>query len=730
VHYLTSATSANGVENGTSLAADGYFDTSTDWADFGLTIDGAFALAATGLDNTTLAKVAAFLAEQKTDPSENSVNNWTGIGTEFASGGSIGKEALLAEVTGYNPRNFGGHDLIAALDALVCSGTDSAKGCAGKGNYAYATSTFSQALGLIAQLRAGDTANATDAVTYLEGLQNAAGAWPTLTPNTGGGSDVDSTAMAAMALALLGDDGTASAAVTKAVDWIATQQETDGGFPGTSGDSTNSAALAIQGLTLAGSKYQDQIDRAKTFLAGQQNSDGGFNAASQQGSDVRASTQVVSGLVGTSFGTLSDNIAPAATADRPAAAAYLTGQLVDGTHLNFADGSTPNYGGTADLAMALAAAGGQDATLVKVVTYLRAHVADYADPAGATASFPGPYSGSAAKLALLAEITGQDPSAFGGFDLVAALTDHVCTAADATGSCTAAGDFYQAFSGVSQALGVLALARADRTPPAAAVTRLEQLQCPDGGFSSDLIAPGADCTSDVDTTGYAVQALTQVPDASNAVSKAMSYLLAAQQSDGGYLGAAGENSNSTALAAQGLMAAPAASTLRTARSATARARATAAATPSDAVTVAVAWLAARQNADGGLSILAAGASDPSATAQALVPLAGKTQADLNNPITLAPFTGSGPTSSASPSGGTSPASGGTVPNGSPTVGSPTAGGSGVAGSTDAGSGPLAFTGSGVAGWLTWAGLLLITGAALVVAGRRRWPAWASPGRRP
>lgn len=41
-------------------------------------------------------------------------------------------------------------------------------------------------------------------------------------------------------------------------------------------------------------------------MAGQQNADGGFNvgAGGQQGSDLRASTQAVSGAVGTSFGVL------------------------------------------------------------------------------------------------------------------------------------------------------------------------------------------------------------------------------------------------------------------------------------------------------------------------------------------------------------------------------------------------------------------------------------------
>ena len=55
-----------------------------------------------------------------------------------------------------------------------------------------------------------------------------------------------------------------------------------------------------------------------------------------------------------------------------------------------------DYGLTADLALALASANSQDATLAKVVGYLRAHVGDYVDQTGAAG---GPYSGAAGKLA-------------------------------------------------------------------------------------------------------------------------------------------------------------------------------------------------------------------------------------------------------------------------------------------------------------------------------------------
>ncbi|MET8698038.1 prenyltransferase/squalene oxidase repeat-containing protein [Kitasatospora sp. NPDC004723] len=287
-----------------NLIGGHYYEGFPDFADFGLTIDGAFALAATGTDDPALHRIVDFLDQQGKDGGERTVNDWTAIGTEFAGGGSIAKEALLAEAVGRDPRAFGGHDLIAALAAAVCAKADAATGCAGPGNYTYATSVFSQALGIMAQLRAGDSANADSAVAYLKSLQHADGSWPSLIPATGD-SDVDSTAMAAMALALV--PGTEAAqAVDKGISWLAGRQLPDGGFPGAAGNSTNSAALAVQGMSLRQSAYAPRIAKALDFLAGQQNGDGGFNVASegQRGSDVRASAQAVGGATGISFGTL------------------------------------------------------------------------------------------------------------------------------------------------------------------------------------------------------------------------------------------------------------------------------------------------------------------------------------------------------------------------------------------------------------------------------------------
>ncbi len=297
-----------------NLIGGHYYRSFSRAADFGLTLDGALALAATGTDDRALTAIVTFLDQGGKDASGKTIDEWTGIGTRFASGGAIGKEALLAEVVGDNSRHFGGHDLIAALDTTICArpekGADSP--CPAAGSYAYASSVFDQALGIIAQLRAGQITQAARPVAYLEHLQNADGSFPSVLPGTG--QDVDSTAMAVMALALVqGKD--AAARVVRGVAWIAGRQEKSGGFPGAGGDSINSAGLAIQAMTLEAEKYRARIAATQRFLASEQNANGGFNpdAGGQHGSDLRASAQALSGAVGVSFGTLRRDLAgPAA----------------------------------------------------------------------------------------------------------------------------------------------------------------------------------------------------------------------------------------------------------------------------------------------------------------------------------------------------------------------------------------------------------------------------------
>jgi hypothetical protein len=249
---------------------------------------------------------------------------------------------------------------------------------------------------------------------------------------------------------------------------------------------------------------------------------------------------------------------PIASADSAAlAGGFLSRQLVDGTHYNFVGFDGADFGLTADGVFGMAAAKTAGTAQAAATGYLADNAAGYIDTA---ASFGGPFPGSYAKLALVAEVTGGDPHAFGGLDLLGALRALECPAA-APAPCapglfrngTDDGGFPNV---ITQALAVLALARsgveADH-PSAAAVAFLRGQQCPDGGFPSDLVAAGGACKSEVDSTGFAVLGLVA---AGADVAAPLAWLRSVRAANGSYTGVGGTASaNSAAMAAQAQLAA-------------------------------------------------------------------------------------------------------------------------------------------------------------------------------
>ncbi len=675
------------------------------FADVGLSIDGLLALAATGGQAAVVTKIAAYTAAHGAD--------FSLVGDEtYFTGGAVAKVALAAEVAGANPRKFGGVDYVTALTTHECTATSAS--CYAVGAYRGVTALFGQALALIALTRA-DVRPSAAAVNALLALACPGGGFTSMTSAcpSDAGADPDSTALAAMALQAVGGH---PAQLAAALTSLKATQNTDGSWDSATKHSTNSTGLAIQALTLSASTYSGQISRAKAYLAGRQNSDGGVttgNDPDYPDSDIRASAQAIGGYVGTSFATLISKPDPARppvaaqptakTAAAHAAARYLVTQLNKGDHVESA--GFVDYGLTADIAIALLADGTQDATLIKVIAYLKAHVEDYADVSGA---FGGPFSGSLAKLAVVAELSNGNPHSFGGVDLIKQISTHVCTGpiSGDFSPCTAAGDIYNAFSGISQALAVLALQRAHSglTASSSVVTRLGQLQCADGGFSSEL-PPGSPCKSDVDTTGFAAQALALVPGTSTQFGKAEAFLVRSQAKSGAFAGVAGVSSNSTALAIQGALAS-AGTTGQVARvhsfapqvqQLAPRTNAPLPAAQASLVGKALPFLTAVANADGGVPVGTSGSSDARATAQVV-------------PSLLLVSLGTSP--------GRTPRSAST--GGSGTSGTGTSG-TGTSGAADGHSG-LAATGAD-AHQLSGVGLLgvalLLVGAGLLLLARRR-----------
>ena len=236
------------------------------------------------------------------------------------------------------------------------------------------------------------------------------------------------------------------------------------------------------------------------------------------------------------------------------AAGWLALELVDGERLEGEFG--PDAGLTADAVFALAAAGVAEQQLLAAIDWLSTQAPGY------TQGVPfveddAVFAGATAKLILALLVDDRDVRDIGGIDLITQLEDREQDDGRFTDDFVT-DDGPQDFSStLTQSLAVLALQRAeDAAPSAAAVGFLLDQQCEDGGFRA---APDADgCTSSVDTTGFAVQALVALDDdeATAAAEQAAAWLVEVQDQGGAYASADGLNANSTALAALAIELAP------------------------------------------------------------------------------------------------------------------------------------------------------------------------------
>lgn len=240
-----------------------------------------------------------------------------------------------------------------------------------------------------------------------------------------------------------------------------------------------------------------------------------------------------------------------AAADTPtadpvqAAAGWLARQLVDGERLEtVVDGTTyPDQGLTADAILAFDAAGVSQSAAAKATAWLAtpAILSGYAGD-GVIESYPG----STAKLALVAEAQGLDPTSFGGADLIGRLAGLLSPSGRYSDRSAFPGDFSNS---IGQSFAVLAMSRRPVGPPVSAVDFLASSQCPDGGFPVRFAQPA--CTSSVDATGFAVQAMLAAGKSTEA-GRGLDYLVAAQAASGAFADGGTENANSTGLALQAL----------------------------------------------------------------------------------------------------------------------------------------------------------------------------------
>ncbi|WP_434095111.1 prenyltransferase/squalene oxidase repeat-containing protein [Streptomyces lydicus] len=310
-----------------------------------------------------------------------------------------------------------------------------------------------QSLALLAQHTVG-VRPATSAVRWLVGQQCADGAFTAFRAEPGKPCDAktmrdtNQTAAAVQALAALGGH---HETVQKAVNWLKSVQNDDGGWSSMAGSPSdaNSTSVVIGALAAAGAKPESvtskkggrtPYDGLLTFRLGcdvKEGERGAFTfqlkgAAANADATAAAATGVLGkgfvvapagGAADTPVKSLSckDGKADGKAGDKgPAAAAeggagYLVAQLdKNGHHLPSAmpgQEKQPDVGNTADAVVALAA-GGHRSAAQQPLKWLEKNASAWARQNG-----PAAY----AQLVLAAHATGTDPRSFGGTDLVAAL---------------------------------------------------------------------------------------------------------------------------------------------------------------------------------------------------------------------------------------------------------------------------------------------------------------------
>lgn len=261
-------------------------------------------------------------------------------------------------------------------------------------------------------------------------------------------------------------------------------------------------------------------------------------------------------------------VGPAQAADPPAdelAATWLTGQLTGGIIHND-QYAFDDYGLSIDVALALDALGGHEATVTEISDAVAAHVASYTT--GVDFGSSDIYAGSTAKAVVLAQAAGADPSSYGGVDVVLQLNRRVSSQAPTKGRLqdrTTTTDYANV---IGQAYAVQALAEAGTGKAGPARRYLLKQQCAKGYFRlnftksksrADQTCDGGDpataSAADTDATAIAVLALSSLhstdPDVRSAITRAVAWLKKRQKANGSFGGGTSteaSNTNSTGLA--------------------------------------------------------------------------------------------------------------------------------------------------------------------------------------
>lgn len=221
-----------------------------------------------------------------------------------------------------------------------------------------------------------------------------------------------------------------------------------------------------------------------------------------------------------------------------AAANWLAGQLQpDGSIASTTTPGSPDLTATANTALALASSGVDRSQAMSALTFLEGNVDSYVTVDGND----GP--GQLALLILDAHALGVSPTSFNGTNLVARLLATQQTSGTESGLFGVQDATYDGAYREGLSLSALAVAGVTTGPAVtAAETWLTGQQCPDGGWTS-LVTVANPCNGkpadyagpDTNSTAVAVEGLeAQGALGTSAASSALHFLKKAQDADGGW----------------------------------------------------------------------------------------------------------------------------------------------------------------------------------------------------
>jgi hypothetical protein len=310
--------------------------------DGGTTIDAAFALAATHSGKRKIDVATHYVATHLDEYVDYSGKQ----GGPFF--GSVGKAALAAIVDGRNPNSFGGHHLISELKQDECpAGSTSCT----PGSNSNIFSSVSTSIIVIAEARAArlgtpGAAPSTALTDLLLGEQCPNGGFssdiPVKSPCV---ADPDATGYAVMALQALGGH---DAEIARAAGYLVKTRGANGAWSAQGGPNVDTTGLAAAALAIAG----HDVAGSRRWLAGEQVTEGPtagtgstrgalkFLGAFDASSSIKGTADGVLGLVpGTSLATLD------ATHARPGTAVLALAPATLARHTARA-GTTDRVGGT------------------------------------------------------------------------------------------------------------------------------------------------------------------------------------------------------------------------------------------------------------------------------------------------------------------------------------------------------------------------------------------------